>query len=59
MSAIVTRTAIWIVRQATSRYTGVSMIRWKFSSVKVWTSSAVNGSVSQKAESSRTKREPK
>ncbi len=35
MSATVTIAAIWIVRQATSRKTGVSMIRWKFSSVKV------------------------
>ena len=32
-SAIVTSTAIWIVRQATSRKTGVSMILRKLSSV--------------------------
>ena len=59
MSAIVTKTAIWIVRHATSRYTGVSMILWKFSRVNVWTISAVNGSVSQNAASRSTKSEPK
>jgi len=55
----VTSTAICTVRHATSRKTGVSAIRWKFSSVKLWTSSAVKGSVSQNAERSRTTSEPK
>ena len=58
-SAMVTRAAIWIVRQATSRNTGVSMIRRKLSSVNSYTTSRVNGSVSQIDERSRTKSDPK
>ena len=56
---MVTIAAIWIVRHATSRKTDVSMIRSKLSSVNVWTTSPVNESVSQNADSRRTNSEPK